>query len=152
MKGLIVSENQALADELTSALRIGVEDDVTIPFELSVRILAALNTRATPPADVGGLDFHLEERGGVACIVEDQGGVRPANMHETAMWDALASLKRRVVELECELGINVERNAEIAAAAGEPIGVLKASVIESNATILSRNPDASPVSDGEAGK
>jgi hypothetical protein len=33
-------------DELTSALRIGVEDDVTIPFDLAVRIHEALRTPA----------------------------------------------------------------------------------------------------------
>lgn len=38
------TEGVRLADELTSAIRIGVEDDVTIPFDLSVRIHAFLRT------------------------------------------------------------------------------------------------------------
>jgi len=46
-----------LVDDFTSALRLGVEDDVTIPFDLAVRIHAALTT----PTPAVSMDEAIEQ-------------------------------------------------------------------------------------------
>lgn len=42
-----------------------------------------------------GLDFKLERRGHVWCVVYDRGGVRPASEVEVALWNRLRALSRK---------------------------------------------------------
>jgi len=44
----------------------------------------------TPKGKRVRFSFWLERRGDVVCLVESSGGVRPANMHEVAMWKMLS--------------------------------------------------------------
>lgn len=46
------------------------------------------------------LGFSIEKRSGVVVIVEDDGGVAPANMREILLWNALIESKKREESLE----------------------------------------------------
>ena len=46
------------------------------------------------------LSFTIEDRAGLPVLIDRRGGVRPAGLHERAMWKRIKELESRIRELE----------------------------------------------------